>query len=336
MEIAKLIYLRTVGRALGILGLVFILGIASVWMLPIDASTWSVQPQPIDSYEQATARIEAIVEAEQREPLNPKCNSRLFSHGRKTERVIVFLHGFTSCPQQFVPLAVELYRQGITVYIPRQPHHGLADRLTDDLRSLTASELVSLGSEAVDIAQGLGDTVVVAGLSGGGTIAMWIAQNRSDVDMVVAMEPFLGANAVPALFTRPVANLAHILPNQFAWWDGEGKATSAKIVSYSYPRYASRAVGELMRLGLAIQQSAVHHKPAVSQLQFVLSDADHAVNRREINRAIRLWSTYHSEIVSVYEFAGSHNLPHDFITVEHPENQVDLVYPVLIEILHGS
>ena len=51
----------------------------------------------------------------------------------------------------------------------------------------TAEELAGFTMETIDIAQGLGDCVVVGGHSGGGTIATWVAQNHRDVDRVIAI-----------------------------------------------------------------------------------------------------------------------------------------------------
>ena len=51
--------------------------------------------------------------------------------------------------------------------IPRIPHHGLKDRMTEDYAKLTALELTQLSDESMDIAQGLGEHILVAGLSMG-------------------------------------------------------------------------------------------------------------------------------------------------------------------------
>ena len=130
-----------------------------------------VTADPTGSYEEALARIEAIqLDEDARGDLNPVCHTTLMTHGERTEDVIVFLHGFTSCPDQFVELGKQFYERGYNVYIPRTPHHGLADLMTDDLINLTAEESIAFASQSADIAQGLGERVTVSGLSGGGTM----------------------------------------------------------------------------------------------------------------------------------------------------------------------
>ena len=57
-------------------------------------------------------------------------------------------------------------------------------------------------SAAVDIAAGLGDEVRVLGLSMDGVVAAWTAQERSDVDRVVAISPALTIPFVPVARAR--------------------------------------------------------------------------------------------------------------------------------------
>jgi carboxylesterase len=122
----------------------------------------------------------------------------LITHGEKMENVILFLHGFTSCPDQFGQLGQEYFKKGYNVYIPRTPRHGIKDRLGTPLKGLTAEELAEFASQSADIVQGLGDRVIVVGLSGGGSMTTWLSQERSDVDLAVPIAPFLGIGFVPA------------------------------------------------------------------------------------------------------------------------------------------
>ena len=130
------------------------------------SSTDALASQSIDpatDYESALARfaqVQALEEA--KETLNPVCCSKLLTHGYKTERVIILMHGMTNCPQQFVEFAPILYEQGYNVLIPRMPHNGLADTDTDDLRYLKAAELRDSSNAMVDIARGLGDHITLS------------------------------------------------------------------------------------------------------------------------------------------------------------------------------
>ena len=88
--------------------------------------------------------------------VNPDCATRVYTHGHRTERALVLLHGFTNCPQQFDALGRQFHEQGWNVVIPRYPQHGYSDRLTTSIAALRAEHLVTLANRAADGAAGLG------------------------------------------------------------------------------------------------------------------------------------------------------------------------------------
>jgi alpha/beta hydrolase family protein len=128
-------------------------------------------PAPMADYAAALRRFQQIQETEGPE-LNPVCRSILLTHGQRTERALVFFHGYTNCPQQFRDLGHIFYELGYNVLIPRLPRHGLADRKVENLSPLKAEELRECADTSVDIACGIGRKVYVAGLSAGGTVGL--------------------------------------------------------------------------------------------------------------------------------------------------------------------
>jgi alpha-beta hydrolase superfamily lysophospholipase len=70
--------------------------------------------------------------------VNPVCHTRLYTHGRQTERALVLLHGFTNCPRQFDDLGKDFFARGWNVLIPRYPRHGYTDRLNTAIAELPA------------------------------------------------------------------------------------------------------------------------------------------------------------------------------------------------------
>ena len=96
-----------------------------------------ISSNPVSNYHKAETRIEQIqFDEADRVDLNIECGTKLFTHGEKTDNVIVFLHGFTSCPDQFSQLGQEYFERGYNVYIPRVPRHGIKDRLGNPLKGL--------------------------------------------------------------------------------------------------------------------------------------------------------------------------------------------------------
>ena len=94
-----------------------------------------------------------------------------------------------------LPAAVRHHRPGVrgrgySVVVPRLPGHGHRDRLTKALSDVRPDDLVHTADLAVDIAAGLGDEVTVVGLSGGGTLAAWLATERNDVNRAVLIAPW--------------------------------------------------------------------------------------------------------------------------------------------------
>jgi alpha-beta hydrolase superfamily lysophospholipase len=149
------------------------------------------RPDPAPDYAAAVSRFRDIEKMEGSE-LNPVCGSILLTHGMRTERAVVFFHGLTNCPQQFRELGQIFYDMGDNVLIPRLPRHGMADRKVENLTPLKAEELRDCADSSVDIACGLGRQVYIVGLSAGGTLTAWIAQNRSEVTRAVLIAPALG------------------------------------------------------------------------------------------------------------------------------------------------
>jgi carboxylesterase len=115
---------------------------------------------------------------DQAEHVREICLPVLLTHGARTPWATVFLHGFTNCPEQFRELGRRFFELGHNVYIPRMPFHGLASPLANHLAPVSGAMLVAYGEQALDLAHGLGERVMVVGFPGGATVAAWLAQNR--------------------------------------------------------------------------------------------------------------------------------------------------------------
>lgn len=297
---------------------------------PNDADLVS-EPRPAHSYAEALGRLDTLRAADA-DGVNPTCRLRLLSHDRRVGRVVVLLHGLTNCPQQFEAFGELLYGRGANVLIARLPHHGLADRLTGDLGRLTAPELARFCDQVVDIACGLGDSVTVAGLSLGGSAAAWIGQERGDVDRVVAIAPLLGVVSVWPPFTPALTRALLAWPDQLLWWDSKSKERVAGP-PYVYPHYSTRAVGETLRLGLGLLRRARIESPRAASLAIVTVGGDGAVSNDAARDIARAWKRLAAGRVGTYEFPTSLHLGHDLIDPLQPYQRVDVVYPVLADLM---
>ncbi len=279
------------------------------------------------THAEAVARVRAIQASEQ--GLNPLCGYRLADQGRRTERSIVLIHGFTSCPWMYDQLAAQLATTGANILIPRLPLHGLADRMTDDLRRLSATEMAATTSEAVELAAGLGEKVTVAGLSLGGILAAWCAQFRPGIDRTVVIAPLFSIPVVPEWFSDLLGFVADQVPNFYVWWDSKAKADPPGP-PYGYPRFPSHAYGEMLKLGHAVKSAARGQTPrSPGDLRVVVNLADRAVNNVATMRVVKGWGR-HGANVRTYQFPRELGLGHDIVSPEQPYARTDLAYPVLL------
>lgn len=290
-------------------------------------------PDPAQSYEEASERIQAIQSGEADLDLHPECTTKLQTHGEKTDTVIVFLHGFTSCPDQFAELGSEYFELGYNVYIPRTPHHGFNDRRGEPLKGLTAEEMAEFAHQTADISQGLGERVIVSGISGGGAMATYLSQEREDVDIAAPIAPFLGIGFIPRQLNRSFANLFLIVPDFWQWWDPVHKENNPFSAPYSYTRYPLHALLENMRLGYATEEDAKRIKPAAAKIIVITNANDESVNNGVVAEFEQMWKEHGEQNLVTFQFEESLGLPHDLITPTRPGARADLVYPKILELI---
>lgn len=302
----------------------------AIWLFrPLPTADLVSQARPVADYEEATARIEAIRAAAADLPLHDGGRSIVLTHGHATDRVFVLLHGFTNSPRQFQELGERLFATGANVVIPRLPHHGLADRMTEAHGALVATDLIQYAETGIDIARGLGRRITVVGLSVSGVSAAWVAQVRDDVDEVFLLAPFFGPAVVPDFLTPPLAAALVRLPNKLLWWNPKLRENLPGPTT-NYPRFATRPLGEVMRLGFAASDTA--NPVRVRRLGVVLTEGDPAVNNRRTLRIVREWEENSPGVeFFLYTFPRSSRIPHDFIDPLQEGAQIDIVYPLLLE-----
>jgi len=289
---------------------------------------------PVATHQEAVAAFAVVRMAEAGLALHERCPSQLLTHGYKTAVAVVFFHGLTSCPAQGEELARAVFELGYNVYLPRMFGHGEADPDTLALAGLTAEHLVDLANESTDLAQGLGDKVIVAGLSAGGTIAAWIAQNRTDVDHAIPVSPFLGPYIIPPWATRGATNLVLGLPDMIFWTNPLAPVT-APDSGYAFPRPSTHTLAQVMRLGQAVMMDAALTPPAVRDISLLLNEADIAVNNRVTEQLVDLWRA-HDQVVAVRALEFSNHLPHDLINPHEIFGDTDLVYALLAGMIGGE
>ena len=169
--------------------IIMLIAATYIWSLK-DKSLQAVDIE-LFSYEQSMKAIHNDIAQETgKGNLQKNCGTRIYAHGEKTNRVVVMLHGYTACPAQFDALAKQFFNRNYNVYIPRSPHHGQQGDARN-YSTLNARELVDYANDSINKATGLGEHIGVIGLSGGGVLATWLSQYRSDVvERALILSPF--------------------------------------------------------------------------------------------------------------------------------------------------
>lgn len=315
--------------------------LAATGGIVLKALTWNISDgletytdDPALDYETARTRFARMQAQEEADAtLNPVCRLKLLAHGRKMERVIILMHGMTNCPEQYAELAPMFFAQGYNVLIPRMPCNGLADGNTDMLKNLTATDLLECASGMIDIAHGLGERVTYAGLSVGGTMAAWVAQYRADIEKVVMIAPaFTISRGLGVAMSRFLMRLFLIMPNimtqRFRPFQ-EGPA-------HKYHGFATRGLGQMMRLGFSVHAAARTSKPAAQSVLVITNASDPAVENNITRQLVKRWQANGMERIEMYEFDASYQLIHDVIDPQQPHQQTELVYPILLNLILHS
>ncbi|MGA0094540.1 MAG: alpha/beta hydrolase [Chthoniobacterales bacterium] len=324
--------LRISLRISAVIAALLLLGL--VWLVrPLPLHDLVSAPDPAASYDAAMARWDETRAREAALPLHEGGRSIVLTHGYETGRVFVLLHGLTNAPRQFRELGEELFATGANVVIPRLAHHGLADRMTDAHGALTAQDLIRYAQYGVDLAQGLGKKVTVVGLSVSGISAAWLAQNRDDLDEVFLLAPLFGPAVVPDPLTPAFTAALERLPNRMLWWNPRLRE-NLPGPPYNYPRFATRPLGEALRLGL--QTAQPDRTLRVNRLGVILTENDPAVNNARTKRLVEQWRAASPDAaIFLHEFPAAENIPHDFIDPLQPDARTDKINTLLVKWLTG-
>lgn len=119
-----------------------------------------------------------IKEKEQNLPLKPDNESKIIwendSLKAKTAYVLLYLHGFSASGYEGYPTHVNFARHfRANAYIPRLASHGLD--VSEPLLDMTPDRLYESAKEALQLAQLLGEKVIIMSTSTGGTLSLKLA-----------------------------------------------------------------------------------------------------------------------------------------------------------------
>jgi carboxylesterase len=141
---------------------------------------------------------------------------------------VLVLHGFTGNPQSMRPLAEALAAAGFTVELPLLPGHGTA---LEDMVPTRWADWSGAADAAYRSVAARCDRVVVTGLSMGGTLTCWLAEQHPEIAGIALVNPQIDP---PDAELR--AGLAALLEGGVETFDGIGSDIKKEgVAEAAYP-----------------------------------------------------------------------------------------------------
>ena len=101
---------------------------------------------------------------------------------------MLVLHGFTGSPFSVRGIAEAMANAGRSVEMPLLPGHGTA---LEDMLPTTFADWSAAAEAAFQSLASRTETVVIAGLSMGGTLTCWLAERHPEVAGIILVNPFV-------------------------------------------------------------------------------------------------------------------------------------------------
>jgi len=249
--------------------------------------------------------------------------SILMTHGDRAPRTYVLLHGFTDAPTQFATVGAHLFADGANVYIPRLPHHAERAAPLRAIGRVRSDELARFADSTIQIARGLGDTIVVVGLSAGGVLAGWITEYHPEVHRTVLIAPAIAMGRVSDGEGEGIVILASKLPEVVRMSAPIDTARPENI-----PGISTRGLAELLRFGQRVRDRAATAPPSVHDVVFLLNEADRTVSEDAALEVARRWMD-RGATPKAYRFGIAAKLPHNVMELTSHGGNTELVYPIV-------
>jgi carboxylesterase len=179
---------------------------------------------------------------------------------------VLLVHGFTGMPSSMRPWGEHLAAEGFAVRCPLLPGHGTR---WQDCNAVDEDSWVAAAQQAFDDLAAECDQVFVAGMSMGGTVAIRLAELRSDVAGLVVVNPSLLTRRLDVRLLLPL--LARVTGS---WAPIGSDIKKPGVVEQAYDRLPLRGLMTLRRLWRTTRADL--HRVTAPVLAFTSVD-DHVV-----------------------------------------------------------
>jgi pimeloyl-ACP methyl ester carboxylesterase len=175
----------------------------------------------------------------------------------------------------------------------------------------------------------------VGGLSMGGAITAWLAQIHPEIDLAVVIAPAIAYRVVPSALLPIVIPIISWLPDSMHWWDGKLKEKE-EGPEYAYAWVSMHGLAIFPRMGMEIRRLNRKTPPAAKNIWMVINDHDADVDGVYVQKVAEEWQAKKPGAIHIYHFPDELGIIHDCISVEQPRQKVDIVYPILMDIVTGK
>ena len=231
--------------------------------------------------------------------LRNECRSFAKTHGKKTAKAILLIHGISGCTSDMADIANVFYEQGYNIYAPRVPQHGYTDKKRHG--QISFSDMVNYMTTSARHVSGLGEEVGVAGHSGGGNMATWLAQYGNEFfSRVLLIAPFYepAASQAPKWQIPLMRNLYgnNILPDRYSG--------NNEVNGLSY-----RALAKYVTL--KENYKANFAAPGLKHVGVVVSEGDHDIDPDLAHDIPQKMATNNNASFQYKKFPASMGISHD-------------------------
>lgn len=247
---------------------------------------------------------------------NDGCRSKFFFHPNITDKVCLFFHGFTAAPYQFEPLAKVLFEAGYNVLIPLLPGHGIAgDWGRDNPPPLPDEREIyeKFALSWLEIAKKLGK-VIVGGLSGGATLAAWLAiERRQEIEKALLFACYLSSNKFFIdLFVK-------VLPVYFKWQNKDNREP------IGYPGFRIPNLRLFSDMGKEVLDRV--ESEDIAPIFSIYSESDEGIDHDELNLLFKATVRQEPQCWQ-YMFDKIFEIPHTMMTAQEGNQYENLLVAI--------
>lgn len=277
-----------------------------------------------------------LQEAEQQAPTlrNPECRPIFLLHPQPTAKVCLFFHGFTAAPFQFASLAQILFKAGYNVLVPLLPGHGVKGDwgpFNPPPLPTEAQTYEDFAQDWLQRARSLGQKIVIGGLSGGGTLAAWLAlEHPRAIDKTILLAPYFGSSR------RTLDQLTRLI-NRYQEWLRPSPATSVPptdsgVQRPGYKGFEVSALQVLLEMGQDVLRRSQYEDTASLFIISSASDRNRDLSEQALgpndhhlffDRVLR----YQPHTWSLC-FDPVHDIPHTMLTQEEDNPNIFMLMRV--------